>query len=232
MGSKFYQPEGVNSTPFNSMLNEYDRIIGMQNKENRVWRIIAVCSLLSFFLSLLLLLYAIKLPKTIPLVITVSDWGEAKYVGNVSKISYSNIKVPDIAIQYQIKRFITNMNTITSDPQVMKKNINDCYNMLSASAQFKLSNLLKEDNPFNKFGSIKQEVIIESILRLSSQSYQVDYIQSQVTLTGIVKERTRYRAVISTELLEPPENKKIENPLGIYISDFDFTKINSLNIGE
>ncbi len=216
----------------NPQFKEYDRIIGLQNKENKTWRIIAVASLSFLFLSLLLLLYAIKLPKTIPMVITVSEYGEAKYVGNVSKMSYSNMKVPDIAIQYQIKRFVTNMNTITSDAQVMKQNIRDCYNMLSGDAGLKLSNILKNDNPFDKFGDIKQSILLESILQLSPQSYQVDYIQSKITMTGVVTDRTRYRGIISIALLEPPEDKKIENPLGIYISDFDFTKVNTLTQGD
>lgn len=216
----------------NPQFKEYDRIIGLQNKENKTWRIIAIASLSFLFLSLLLLLYAIKLPKTIPMVITVSEYGEAKYVGNVSKMSYSNMKVPDIAIQYQIKRFVTNMNTITSDAQVMKQNIRDCYNMLSGDAGLKLSNILKNDNPFDKFGDIKQSILLESILQLSPQSYQVDYIQSKITMTGVVTDRTRYRGIISIALLEPPENKKIENPLGIYISDFDFTKVNTLTQGD
>lgn len=216
----------------NPQFKEYDRIIGLQNKENKTWRIIAIASLSFLFLSLLLLLYAIKLPKTIPMVITVSEYGEAKYVGNVSKMSYSNMKVPDIAIQYQIKRFVTNMNTITSDAQVMKQNIRDCYNMLSGDAGLKLSNILKNDNPFDKFGDIKQSILLESILQLSPQSYQVDYIQSKITMTGVVTDRTRYRGIISIALLEPPEDKKIENPLGIYISDFDFTKVNTLTQGD
>ncbi|EMB27262.1 hypothetical protein HMPREF9727_02477 [Treponema denticola MYR-T] len=216
----------------NPQFKEYDRIIGLQNKENKTWRIIALASLSFLFLSLLLLLYAIKLPKTIPMVITVSEYGEAKYVGNVSKMSYSNMKIPDIAIQYQIKRFVTNMNTITSDAQVMRQNIRDCYNMLSGDAGLKLSNILKNDNPFDKFGDIKQSILLESILQLSPQSYQVDYIQSKITMTGVVTDRTRYRGIISIALLEPPEDKKIENPLGIYISDFDFTKVNTLTQGD
>lgn len=227
----YYTEESVKEL-LSPQFKEYDRIIGLQNTENKTWRIIAVTSLSFLFLSLLLLLYAIKLPKTIPMVITVSEYGEAKYVGNISKISYSNIEVPDIAIQYQIKRFVTNMNTITSDAQVMKQNIKDCYNMLSGDAGLKLSNILKSDNPFDKFGSLKQNILLESILQLSPQSYQVDFIQSKITMSGIVTDRTRYRGVISIALLEPPEDKKMENPLGIYISDFDFTKVNTLTQGD
>ena len=228
MTGKIKTYKGNKETPFEASFRQYDRIIGMQNMENRTWRIIAVLSMLAFFISLALLLYAIKLPKTIPMVITVSEYGEAKYVGNVSKISYSNIKVPDIAIQYQMKRFITNMNTITGDAQVMKQNIKDCYNMLVNQGVSKFGNLLKNDNPFDKFGQVRKNVLVEAILQLSNQSYQIDYIVSTVNYSGVVTERIRYRAVLTILLLEPPENKKIENPLGIYISDFDITKVNSI----
>ncbi len=230
MAVRFYSPKGKNDTPFNDGVKEYDRIIGMQNKENKTWRLIAIISMLIVFAFLGILIYAINLPKTVPMVITVSDWGEAKYVGNISKFSYNNIEVPDVAIQYQIKKFITNMNTITSDADVMKQNIRDCYNMLDDQAQAKLSNILRTNNPFEKFGNIKQSILIESILQLTSKSYQVEYIQSKMSMTGIITAETRYRAIISITLLEPPEDKKIENPLGIYITDFDFTKIKNKTI--
>ena len=69
---------------------------------------------------------AINQPKTVPLVVTVSDWGEAKYVGNVSRNNWQGIKVPEIAIEYQLRKFVTNFYAISSDPQVLKNNLNEC----------------------------------------------------------------------------------------------------------
>lgn len=228
MSVKIFTGAGTNSTPFNSMLSEYDRIIGMQNKENRTWRIIAVVSLSAFFISLGLLLYAIKLPKTVPMVITVSDFGEAKYVGEVSRLSYNNINVPEIAIQYQIRKFVINMRTINSDATVMKQNINNLYTMLTTTAAQKLSNMLREENPFSDFGKFKRAVVIESLLKLSNEAYQVDFIETRMTKIGGVLEKTRYRAIISTQLLEPSDSAKMENPLGIFISAFDISKVNEI----
>lgn len=229
MSVKFYTGAGTNSTPFNSMLKEYDQIIGMQNKENRTWRIIAIISMSAFFVSLGLMLYAIKLPKTVPMVITVSDFGEAKYVGEVSKLSYDNIKVPEIAIQYQIRKFIINMRTINSDSDVMKQNVKNLYTMLTSISSQKLTNILREENPFNDFGKFKRAVLIESLLKLSNDAaYQVDFIETRSTMTGTIIDKVRYRAIISTQLLEPAEKMKIENPLGIFISAFDISKINEI----
>lgn len=229
MSVKIFTGAGTNSTPFNSMLNEYDRIIGMQNKENKVWRVIAIASMIAFFLSLGLMFYAIKLPKTVPMVITVSDFGEAKYVGEISKLSYDNIKVPEIAVQYQIRKFITNMRTINSDADVMTQNVKNLYTMLTMTSSQKLSNFLRKENPFNDFGKFKRSVLIESLLKLSENAYQVDFIETKLTPTGGVLDKVRYRAIISIQLLEPPEKNKIENPLGIFISAFDISKINEID---
>lgn len=228
MSVKLFTGAGANSTPFNSMLSEYDRIIGMQNKENRTWRIIAIVSMSAFFISLGLLLYAIRLPKTVPMVITVSDFGEAKYVGEVSKLSYDNIQVPEIAIQYQIRKFIINLRTINSDANVMKQNVKNLYTMVTQVSSQKLSNLLREENPFADFGKFKRTVLIESLLKLSDNAYQVDFIETRSTATGMIMDKVRYRAIISTELLEPADNVKIENPLGIFISAFDISKVNEI----
>jgi hypothetical protein len=228
MSVKFFQGAGNNSTPFNSMLKEYDRIIGMQNKENRTWRVIAIVSLSAFFISLGLLLYAIKLPKTVPMVITVSDFGEAKYVGEVSRLSYDNINVPEIAIQFQIRKFIINMRTINSDATVMKQNINNLYTMLTTATAQKVSTMLRSENPFSDFGKFKRAAVIESLLKLSNEAYQVDFIETRMTQSGGILDRTRYRAIVSTELLEPSDNVKMENPLGIFISAFDISKVNTI----
>lgn len=228
MSVKFYAGAGTNSTPFNSMLKEYDRIIGMQNKENRTWRIIAIISICSFFISLALMLYAIKLPKTVPMVITVSDFGEAKYVGEVSKLSYDNIKVPELAIQYQIRKFIINMRTINSDADVMKQNVRHLYTMLTTQSSQKLNNILREESPFKDFGRFKRSVLIESLLKLSNDAYQVDFIETRTNTTGMIIDKNRFRAIISTQLLEPSESMKKENPLGIFISAFDISKVNEI----
>ena len=49
-----------------------DTIAGMSQKNARMWQIIALVSLSSFFISLGILIYAVNLPKTIPVIVTVA----------------------------------------------------------------------------------------------------------------------------------------------------------------
>jgi type IV secretion system protein VirB5 len=107
-------PEGDNKTPFNP-LTRYDRIIGEQCRESATWRRVAITAMAAFFLAAGILIYAVRLPKTVPLVILVSEWGEAKYSGDISHFTYGNIQVLEIAIQYQLRKFVNNLFTIPGD---------------------------------------------------------------------------------------------------------------------
>ncbi|GHU85915.1 conjugal transfer protein TrbF [Spirochaetia bacterium] len=215
------------TTPFNP-LSEYDRIIGEQCRENKTWRRIALVSMTAFFLSLGIVFYALTRPATVPLVITVSDWGEAKYVGDVSHYSYAGIKVPEAAIQYQLRRFVTNVYSIPIDPAVLKTNIEECYASLTGSSAQKLSGRLREKNPFDSVGLTTVRVEIESVLGLAGKSYQVDFITTTSRPNETQMRRERMRGTLTVEMLTPDRDDLVLNPLGIYIAAFDFTKIGDL----
>ena len=93
-----------------------------------------------------------------------------------------------------------------------------------ASAQ-KLTNRLKENNPLEKFGRAYKTVNIESILQLTKDSYQVDFIVNISDRAESQVKRIRNRGVISIKLMEPAKEDQVKNPLGIYITDFDFKEI-------
>lgn len=214
-------------TPFNP-LKEFDRIVGEQCRENQTWRKIAILAILSFFVSLGIIFYALNLPKTVPLVVLVSEWGESKYIGDISKFSYHGTVVPEVALQYQLRQFITNLYSIPLDAAVLRSNIEKCYSSLTGKSAPKLSALLKADNPFNDFGVLSRSVLIESILSLSKNSYQVDFIITSAQFDGKILKKERSRAIFTTALLEPSKEDQLLNPLGIYITNFDFTLIGDI----
>lgn len=209
-------------------LEMYQELINAQKASDRRFRFAAVVSCVGFLLSIIVLAVAIMQPKTVPLVITVSDWGEAKYVGSVSRNSYQGIRVPEIAIEYQIRKFVTNLYAIPSDPQVLKNNLNDCYAACTVASSQKLSNRLRDNNPLKKFGSTYKTVDIESVLRLSRDSYQVDFIVNNSDKVESRVTRMRMRGVLSIKLMEPTKEDLLKNPLGIYVTDFDFKELGEI----
>lgn len=208
-----------------SNLYIYKQICEIENKSNKKWKVIGIGSIAILLLSLIVMFYAINLPKTVPMVITVSDWGEAKYVGEVTKLSYNGLKIPQIAIEYQLRKFITNKYTISTDPSVVRNNLKDCYSALTSTSAQKLSEELKKNNPLKEVGSVIRNVEIESILTVSKSTYQVDFIVKTTGLTGKLNRQQRIRGVITTTTMEPMDEDKVLNPLGIYFTNFDFTEI-------
>ena len=206
-------------------LDQYIHFVDAEKRQTLFWKYSAIISFVCLAAAIGVLLYAVNLPKAFPLVITVSDWGEAKYVGEVSNYSYNGIKVPEIAINYQLRKFIINRFSIPYDPHILRSNLKDCYSALTRESAAKLSSELKADNPMQQYGKKIVTVEIEAILKLSSQSYQVDFFIVSADSRGQINERMRMRGILAVKLMEPLKEDQILNPLGIYITNFDFTHI-------
>ncbi len=208
-------------TPFSI----YKKLKHDEQIRNAKWKWFAWGCLGCLIAAIAALVWALSLPKTVPLVITVSDWGEAKYVGKISSMSYSGIKVPQIAVEYQIRKFVDHAYAIPTDSAILKRSLNDCYSSLTRDGANKFTLMLKDDNPLQRFGQVIRTVEVESILKLTNDSYQVDFYVTETDSGGKPKSRTRMRGVLTVAFLEPEPDEQKVNPLGIYFSNFDFTTV-------
>lgn len=203
----------------------YKKLEEIEKVNQKKWLVIAIIATVFLVVSFGITIYALNLPRTVPMVITVSDWGEAKYVGEITKLNYEGIKVPKIAIEYQMRKFLSNRFSLSTDYTVTRNNLRECYTCLTSTTSLKLSNEFKENNPLKDVGNFVKNIEIQSILNVSSNSYQIDFTVSYVSLTGQLLKTERKRGVISIDLMEPSKEDKISNPLGIYITNYDFTDI-------
>lgn len=91
MSIKNFSPQGETTTPFNSKTNavnqmqlqHFDFICGQVMKENRILKYVVIVSCLAFFVSIGITLYAVSLPESIPVHVTMNDFGETHYIGAV-----------------------------------------------------------------------------------------------------------------------------------------------------
>ena len=104
-------------------LKLYEDFKKSERRKEQSWKILSLISSGGFVLSLFVMFFAITRPKTIPLVISVNDIGEARYIGDVSNYSYSGIKIPREAYENQFRRFVKNMFEVPADFQVLKNNL-------------------------------------------------------------------------------------------------------------
>ena len=167
------------------------------------------------------MLYAINLPSTVPVIVTVDNDGFANYVGKVDKSYWGNQSIPENAKTYQIKKLISNMYTQVTDRQAQNQFIQECINICQKSAITQLDTFFIEKNPFNFFGIQTRTVKLEEPMKQTNATY-VTYYTVETYKQGRLEKTEKFSILTTLEYFEgTPET----NPLGIYISNFDIKSI-------
>lgn len=226
MPSKNYLPKGTNSTQFNPQLEHFDFICGQVINENRILKFVVVVSCLAFFLSIGITVFAINRPDSIPVLVTMNDFGETRYIGEVSRKNWQNFQVPEVSVSYDIREFVECIHSLSTDRAVVRRNVEKAYHLLTSTTASKLSTLLKESRPYEEFGTRTREVEFETEpMKISKDTYQLDYKVVTRSLSGQIENTVRYRAVITVATLDPVQEDIKDNPLGIYITNFDIKEL-------
>jgi type IV secretion system protein VirB5 len=191
--------------------------------EKRWWRgFVGIGILILFLVCLIFFIYAVSLQKTVPVLVNVMPSGESQYLGEVRQSA--TVQVPEAAIQYQARKFITNLRSVSTDSQVLYNNIDECYSMVTSTYEPVMTRFLREASPFDLVGKVRRSIEIESILKITTNSYQVDWIESTIDPTGN-KKNARVRALITMRVLPTTEQTIKKNPLGIYIENYEMTQL-------
>lgn len=224
---KVYLPKGNVQTVFNPQLQHFDFICGQVMKENQTLKFVVVIACISFFLSIGIMIYALSLPESVPVLVTMNDFGETNYIGPIKRTNFQKFDVPEIAMTYQVKEFINLYNTLSTDSQVMNKSIKKVNRMLTNLTSQKYTTFIQESKAFEYFGERTREVVFETEpLTLSAKTYQVDYRVITRALSGTILFTKTYRAIVTVDVLNPNKDDLSDNPLGIYITAFDIKEIN------
>lgn len=65
--------------------NFFEKCSEFTEQKNRLLKFIVVVSVLAFFLSIGITVYAVSQPDSIPVLVTMNDFGETQYIGPVSR---------------------------------------------------------------------------------------------------------------------------------------------------
>ena len=223
MARTFFPANGTNLTAFSEDRKKkgmaaLDSVDGLAQKNARMWQIIALVSLSSFFISLGLLGYAVNLPSTIPVIVTVDGEGHANYVGKVDKSLYGRQAIPENAKYYQMKNLIKNMFTKYIDRDAQQTCVDLAFSIVQAGAVQQLDLFFRENNPFKDYGKYVQNVEIQQPLRQTDKTYFINFEVTRKTPDGYTIYSQTYTALVNIDFFESvPES----NPLGIYITNFD-----------
>lgn len=235
----FFSDGDASPTPFNSfqkkkmsgkstyneeMVAAADTIQGLSQKNARMWQIIALVSLSSFFISLGICFYAVTLPKTVPVIVTVDNNGNATYVGKVDSSYWGKSNIPEHHKTSQVLKLITNMYTWSTDSNAQLMYQKECENICQGAAVNQLDSFFIANNPFEWTGIRTQSVKIDAPLKQTSNTYVV-YYDVLTYQQGRLMQTKRFSALVTLGYYEVTEETKNLNPLGVYITSFDIQPV-------
>jgi type IV secretion system protein VirB5 len=221
--STTYKPLDIQNPFREGQDKAYADILLDKTKEMKWWRgIIGIGILILFSLCLIFFVYAVSLQKTVPVLVNVMPSGEAQYLGEVRQ--NNTVPVPETAIQYQARHFITNLRSISTDAQVLYNNIEECYAMVTSSYEPVMTRSLRGASPFDLVGKIRRTVEVESVIKITGNSYQLDWTET-VTDSSSTRRNVRMRAIVTLKLLPVSDAAIKRNPLGIYIENCEMTEL-------
>lgn len=228
-----FHTKGKEETSFarSDYLKQFDSLLSKERAEANSWRFVGLIMLLSLVICFGILFYVVTRPEQKFVVIDVNDIGETKYHGVVSGIDFDSYNNKDPIIKNMLQDFIYDTYLISTDPDLMYRNFVRTMNHMIRTQRKLYEDKIREEDPFKYIGSIKRNTRIESIIKVSEGTYQVDFFV-EVTKFG---ENRSYESkmrgifsfikVTSVQYNSMTEEERIGNPMGIYITDYSIVEV-------
>lgn len=167
-------------------------------------------------------------PKSQGYVIELTPDGEMIY--NSDAITLLDEWEPKAnTINFFLRSFLTELRSVSSDPQIIQSNIDRLYRTVTGQATDKVTQYLKETDPVNRRKTETVEIKIASILPLSDTTYQIDFRETVWSSSRQLRSDTQYRIVVHTEIFIPTTREQAAyNPIGLYVTDFNITAVKEI----
>jgi len=218
-----YKPLDV-SNPFQKGQDQaYADILLHVTQESKIWRRLTISHVALFAVSLILFFVSVAQQKTVPVLVNVMPSGEAQYLGEVRQ--NGDFQVTDGMIHFQIRAFVSNVRSVSTDYDIIYKNIDDCFHMCTASYEPIMRKMILDNSPFELYGKMRRSCEFESVLHVTENSYQVNWTETVIEPSSTSPKKNKYRAVATIRLIKPTDDTIKRNPSGIYIENFEMTEL-------
>ncbi len=221
---------GEGSNPYLSARRTWNEHMGDLAASRQTWQMLGLLSLLIALGSVGGMIYIGSQSKFIPYVVEVDKLGQTLAVAPADRVH----GVDQRAIHAAVASFIQQARMVSPDVALQRKAIFSVYAMLDPDdpATAKMNEFMNgrpESSPFKRAEREMVSTEIVSVIAQSPQTWQVDWTETVRDRQGIMKSPPyRMRALVTVYVTEPApdisEAQLRNNPLGIYVSDFAWSK--------
>ncbi|HEM6753434.1 TPA: conjugal transfer protein TrbF [Legionella pneumophila] len=198
-------------------------------KSLQVWQLVGLGSLLVALACVGGLITIGSQSKFIPLVFQQDANGNTLSVTRADNVIQASIDDYRAAAAH----FIENIRMVSLDVELQKKAVFQVYSYLNANdaALTKVQEFYSDKQQSNPFERATNEIVsieIRSVLQESSETWQVDWVETIRNRDGTLKEKPRMMKAIITmyqdnELNDISSESILKNPHLIYVRDFNWS---------
>ena len=207
-------------TPYKRAQQEWDARMGSAVLSARSWRAIAFGALGLLGVSVMSLVVVAMQQRTFVHVVEVSPEGQVMNV----RAADGRWTATEAQKAYHLGQFVRLVRSLPTDGVVLRENWLQAYRFLTPQAAAQLTEIARQDDPFLSLGRVGRTVHIRSIIARSNNAWEVTWVERATNATGTTDPEV-YSGVFTLTTRAPRNADEIaNNPLGLLISDFSWSR--------
>lgn len=214
---------GSEDNPYLAARREWMERYGDYIQSANQWRLVGIGSLLITALAVGGMVYSASQNHYIPYVVQVDRLGTAVPAGRADVAARADTRI----VRAQLARWIGNTRAVFVDAAAQRAAIDEAYAMISRSgSSYKvLTDHFRSNDPFERATKETVTIEVQTVLPVGGDTWRVEWTETIRGRNGEVQQTNEWQAAI-TVLISPPNDELtiLKNPLGIYVTEFSWTK--------
>jgi type IV secretion system protein TrbF len=210
--------------PYLAARREWSARYGEYIRQAHHWRAIAATSAVVLLVAVVGAVHIRAQRRIQPYLVQVGKLDEEA----VTAQARSTDPVDPRIIKAYLARFVADWRGVTTDRQAQKAAIDRAYVMLpnGSAALVKVNAFFKGRNPFAVSARGSVGVAVTSLLPISSQTWEVEWQETTRDVRGQLLGTVRMKVTIIVGITPPAdESLMVINPLGVYITDLNWSRV-------
>ena len=213
------------NSPAQTAQQKWDEREGQIIEQNRHLKSILKFAIVGLVALAGVTVYLSLTSKLVPYIVEVSkDEGVVRNIGTVGQSS--DYKPNEQTYKWVIRSFIEDTRGITLDPIIFNQRHRNAFGYTTKDAAAKLQTMITSEKIMERFGKETVQITINSVLAMEGgYSYQVRWTEESYVVESGVRTVTPYSGIFTLQYIQTTDEEQLSlNPVGIYISDFSWTR--------
>ncbi len=208
--------------------NPYEAAKGIWNERYRHfltakhnWQILAMAALISNAAQAGGMAWLASRSQVVPYIVRVDEAGRSLVLGPAEATAITDSRI----IAWQVQEYVQRVREVTADRTAQKNILEAAYRTTRGAATTFLNEHFRAESPFVVMERRTVTAQVESLLQVSSNTWQAEWREIQRSVDGQTIGDERWTGQFTVEIDPPHTTDEItHNPLGFYVTHIGWSR--------